>query len=108
MSQTLEELKLLREAVERTAKSLGLEVLTSFVVPEDTNLPAHMQVSFKVLPEAIMTDEQKEQAGIDDQFNALMSGIDGTPEEKTRTKLEDLAAEYEAEIEKDEDLDEEG
>jgi len=73
----MDQLRLLMERVTEKADELGLEVLSGAFVP-DANLDV-LQVMFRINPDAIRTEEEREAAVYDDAFRDMMSDLDAIP-----------------------------
>lgn len=101
----LEEVKLLKKAIARNLPT-GLELETMAIVPPDDDDPdgsPMIECAFRITVDALMTDSEREQSSFDDQFAAIMGGVDlgvedpdkQEAEEKSQSTIDELSRQLE-------------
>lgn len=97
MSDPLEMPRLLKAAIEEQLKGTGLELAPNGFAVTPTDEGANLELAIRITPEALQTAEDREQAKIDADFAAMMSGVplretDDEPEpiDEEEAKIDDL------------------
>lgn len=97
MTDPLEQPRLLKAAIERELKGTGMELAPNGFAVVPTDEGAMLELAIKITPEALQTAEQREQAKIDADFEAMMSGVplresddDPEPIDESEAQLDEL------------------
>ena len=82
MSEAMNELAKLRDAIDRAAKELHLKRHGPLAaMPAELDTPDHVVVTFKIDPEVLVTAEEREKQATDNAFNDLVENMDGPKED---------------------------
>ena len=90
MSEASKSLSLLREAVDRIAKELGIERIQFYFTPAEETDNDTVSLVFRIPPEALMSPEELEQKRIDDAFSGIAAGFEDKTEDKIEQVKKDL------------------
>jgi hypothetical protein len=82
----MEQIKKLREAVDKALEGLDVERLSFTIIPGENGEDDSLGMMIKVNPRALMSAEQKD---IDSAFNDLISGII-EPDNKEQERLDNV------------------
>jgi hypothetical protein len=76
------DLQKLRSRIDQIAKSMNLIRTQLFFIPAENGESDQLNLMFKLTPDALMSDEEKEKRKIDSEFEALTASVTDDTEDK--------------------------
>jgi hypothetical protein len=84
MSDPLDDVLKLRDAIDRVLAKHNLTRKNFNLTPQDDHssppVPSHINLFVRIEPEAIVSEQQREQMKYDSSFSALVAGFDNDPD----------------------------
>ena len=95
MSDPMDELIKLRDAIDRVAADLHLKRESCGFVPADDKegIPNHVIATFSIHPDIVLSEQERIQRDVDAQFGDIIDSFDGPKEDPELKSLQDTARE---------------
>ena len=91
MTDPMDDLVKLRDAIDRVAAELHLKRESWGIVPAEDGMPDHVIVTFSIDPDIVLSDQERQQREVDARFAAITGSIDGPREDPEIASIRDQA-----------------